>query len=83
MNRADFTPTQWKIYEFLADGRPHSREELSRFLQDPATTGAASVRVHVYYVRRAVRRYGMDVVSTRVHSTCYYRLVRAVPAQDA
>lgn len=83
MNKADFTPTQWRFIETMMDGRPRSREELCRLLDDPDDTKSGSVRVHIHFIRKGVRRYGYDVTTQKVRATCYYRMVRTLARPDA
>jgi len=73
--RADFTPTQWRMMEVLADCEPHSVAELHGCADDELST-AAVVRVHVANLRRKLRPHGNDIIYERRQNTSYYRLIK-------
>ena len=75
MTRANFTPTQWRIMELLADGLRHSIAELHKCVNDDLTT-AAVVRVNLAHLRRKLRPNGSDIVFERQDNISYYRFTK-------
>ncbi len=80
-DKREFTPTQSRIYKILCDGLPHSREELWRVIEDDLAV-MGIVRAHVCKMRPRLRARGMDVMSSFVNNTMYYRVYRLPPRHD-
>lgn len=77
----DFTPTQKRIYNLLADGLPHKREEI----QDTFTDGVDSTRNidnHLVAMRKKLRPLGYDVICQFVKRSNHFRLIRLVQHGD-
>lgn len=70
-----FTPTQQIVADLLADGLPHSRDEIALAI-DPGFTSREVVRFHVSRVRRKLRPKGEDIVCCLVHRKICYQHVR-------
>lgn len=73
----EFTPTQRCMYEVLADGLPHTREELRRCLPDDL--GARSnLWYHISRMRDVLEPHGLDVLCVIGNRPISYRLVKLV-----
>lgn len=57
----DFSPTELRIVNALADGEPHSREELLACLDDELA-GKGALAVHMCNIRRKLKPYGQTIV---------------------
>jgi DNA-binding SARP family transcriptional activator len=69
---ADFTPTQRRILEVLADGMPHRRESLHACLPDDM--GAlANLRFHLSQLRKVLRPLGQDIICQLYKNRLHYR----------
>lgn len=69
------SPTQRKMLEVLADGLPHSREDLHACLWD--RDGALSnIRAHISALRKHLREHGENIVCELHKRTIHYRHVR-------
>lgn len=69
-----FTPTEKRMLAVLADGLPHTRQELHACLVDDM--GALSnIRPHLTAIRRTLRAAGEDVVC-ELRSGIFYRHVK-------
>lgn len=78
----DFTPTQRRILQVLADGEPHAREELHKCLDDDLA-GASAVRKHICLMRKVLRPMGQDVICQLRNRRLFYRQIRhLVPPQS-
>ncbi len=76
-----FTPIQRAMLDVLADGHPHTREELHACLYDDM--GAMSnIRAHLTNLRKKLRPAGRDVACERVNGIVRYRLLSPVPSQS-
>lgn len=75
MARADFTPTQRRILDVLADGLPHTREELHGCLNDDLGT-LSNLWAHVSNIRKVLRPRGEDIVCVYHLRRLCYRHVR-------
>jgi hypothetical protein len=74
-----FTATQEKILAVLADGMPHTREELRQCFDDGSgvlSNGTGRVRVELCKVRKILRPMGQDVICEFHARNLYYRHVR-------
>lgn len=75
MPTATWTPTERCMLAVLADGYPHTREELHACLYDDR--GALSnIRVHISAIRKKLRPRGEDVACELLAGKVYYRHVR-------
>ena len=70
------TPTQRRMLELLADGKPHTRRELHALLTDELSGGGA-VRRQICEARKIARAQGGEIVCERV---IFYRHVRNASA---
>jgi DNA-binding response OmpR family regulator len=57
----DYTPTQQRMLAILADGMPHTREELHTCINDDLADMHV-VNVHISLLRRKLRPIGQDIV---------------------
>lgn len=79
-----FTPTQQKIIDLLADGRPHTKEEIYAAIgyddlcleDDPVK--AINLRNHVSKLRKILEPVGQDVVCISTGWSCRYQQVRTL-----
>lgn len=60
-----FTRTEQKILRVLDDGMPHAGDELVRSFDDSEST-IVNVQAHLVRIRRVLRRFGEDIIFTRV-----------------
>ena len=60
---ADLPPTERKLAEFLADGKPYTREEVRDAVFDEHCS-FANIRVHLNRFRNRIRGRGYTVVTT-------------------
>jgi DNA-binding winged helix-turn-helix (wHTH) protein len=71
---ADFTPTQRRILDVLADRMPHRREELHACLPDDL--GAlANLRFHLSQLRKVLRPHGQDIICQLYRNRLHYRQI--------
>jgi DNA-binding CsgD family transcriptional regulator len=77
MDYTDFTPTQQAMLRILADGNPHTKQELHKCLNDELQS-LTSVKVHVSNIRKVLRLTGQDIACEMVNRATYYRQVRLV-----
>lgn len=69
------TPTQRRLFDVLADGQPHTLQELHQCLDH--LTGVRTVSVHLTAMRKVLRPAGLDVFSRTVRGhEATYHLVR-------
>ena len=71
------TPTQRRMLELLADGRPHTRAELHRLLWDEQSSLGA-VRRQLCEARKVVRAQGGEIICQLVNGYICYRHLRNV-----
>ena len=71
----DFTLTQQAMLDVLADGLPHTREELHACLPDELGP-LGNIRRHLVAIRKVLRPKGHDIVCERVRRRSHYRHVR-------
>lgn len=69
------TPTQIRILEMLADGLPHTFEELHTCLDDELASRPA-VSMHISNLRKVLRPKGEDIVCVIRYHRSYYQHVR-------
>lgn len=74
---ARWTPTQKKLLAVLADGLPHSREELHACLWDEAGP-LSNIQVHLSTIRKQLRLKGQDIVCEICHRAIHYRHVKLI-----
>lgn len=71
----EFTPTQQRLLAVLADGMPHSQQELIACLGDSEAT-MANVHAHLAKLRPKMRPAGEDILCVVHNRQCWYRHVR-------
>lgn len=71
MDQFDFTPTETRIMNILADGEPHPQTDLQKCLYDEL--GARSnIRMHILNIRRKLEREGKSVfIQFKKRKLCY------------
>lgn len=57
-----FTPTEQRILSVLADGEPHSREELYQCIDDELANRKRVLAVHICNIRLKLKPYGQTIV---------------------
>lgn len=67
----DFTPTETRILNLLADGKPHARDELLACLWDELS-GKAALLTHLTRIRRKLEPFGQTIRC--LSSTCFHDL---------
>lgn len=68
----ELTPTQRRMVELLADGKPHERRELHALL--PFDEGAmTNVKAHLTAIRKKIRPRGEEIVCEVVNNRLCYR----------
>lgn len=55
------TPTEQRIYDYLADGEGHTKDELVALLDDDMA-GDSAVRFHTYRLRLKLKTIGEDLI---------------------
>lgn len=70
-----FTPTQKRMLLILADGKPHSREELHSCLNDDQGS-LSNIQPHITYLRNKVRPLGQDIICEFANRRIFYRHIR-------
>ena len=78
MSGNGFTPTERKIIAMLADGLPHSKEELHGCLVDDLGA-ATNVRVHIRNLRIKLRPKGEEIVCEYRYRKYRYRHILLLP----
>jgi hypothetical protein len=68
------SPIQSRILTILADGYPHSREELRLSIDEYASY--QNVQDHVCVLRKSLRLRGQDIVCVFHRRSYYYQHVR-------
>ena len=78
-----FTPTQRAILNVLADGQPHTREELHACLPDEL--GAVSnIKRHLSAMRKVLRLRDEDILCQYYNHAYQYRHIKLLtPYRDA
>lgn len=80
---ANYTPTQKRILAVLADGLPHSSEELLKCIGDDLSP-SGNLRVHLSLLRKKLRPLGEDILCEYSYRTYSYRHVKLLcPASRA
>jgi DNA-binding winged helix-turn-helix (wHTH) protein len=72
----EFTPTQARLMEILKDGHAHPVAQLWACIGDDMATDG-TLRVHITYLREALRGQGRGILCDRRGPTTY-RLVRLI-----
>lgn len=76
MDFSKFPPVQRKMLEVLADGMPHTKEELHACLWDEQGP-LSNIRAHICIIRKSLQPIGQDIVcEIRRNRKTYYRQVR-------
>lgn len=71
-----FTPTQRRLLQVLADGKPHTAAELFACLPDDLGE-VTNVRSHLTELRKRLRGKGQEIACELVGRQAFYTLVRA------
>jgi len=71
------TPIQQKIYDVLADGKPHKPEELLAAFTDAADEKQLLYN-HLTRIRKELRRKRRDVICQFIRRSNHYRLIGLV-----
>ena len=71
-----FTRTEQLIYDTLADGQSHSKEELKTLLSDDLS--ASTLKTHLTNMRKKMNPIGHDIISESWRDGTRYRWVRIV-----
>lgn len=66
-----YTPTQSRLLAVLADGLPHSRDELYGCLNDEQAL-PNTLNVHLTYLRAKLRQHGEDVMVRFIRGRPHY-----------
>lgn len=61
-----FTTTEKAILNKLADGKPHTKEELLAVMPDPEFANVTNLRTHIHRIRKKLEPKGYDIVSRGV-----------------
>ena len=69
------TPTQRAMLDVLADGLPHTREELHACLPDELGV-IGNIRPHITAIRKVLRPRGQDIICETAYRRTRYRHVR-------
>jgi DNA-binding winged helix-turn-helix (wHTH) protein len=80
MSNGTYTPTQEKILVVLADGKPHSRQELIDCLED-TIADRKNLNVHLSNLRVRLRSIAHDVVCVLKNRKIFYRHVITLPIE--
>ena len=73
------TKTQQGMYDLLADGQAHAREELIKLLWDDQNTDPKmAVAFHVSEIRKVIGERGLDITVRGRNGSVRYTLVRPV-----
>jgi hypothetical protein len=77
-----FTPVQKRMLAVLADGMPHSREELHACL-DRTDGPLSNIQAHITHIRGKLRPKGHDIVCEMGNRTiCYRHVILLQSAND-
>jgi len=76
-----FTPTEQALLDMLADGRSHSKRELSTCLRDDMAE-PVTLRRHIFNLRKKLRGQGHLIICELVDSKVFYNLRRNTGAYD-
>lgn len=75
----ELTTIQSRMLEILADGMPHTRQELHGCLNDEL--GAlANIKPHIHLIRKKLIPIGETLICEIVHRRICYRHVRLLPS---
>ena len=72
-----FTPTERRIFQLLADGKPHTYAEIKGVLGDLFMENGA-IRAHIKNMRRKLMDEGQGILFESWEKTSSYRLVRRI-----
>lgn len=78
MPAVQYTPIERRILDVLADGKPHSVDELRKCLDDDLA-GETALMFHIFRIRKKLKPYGQYVrclVATPLHPTAYVHVAR-------
>ena len=75
----NFTPTEQRMIDVLADGKPHRREELHACLGDELQPLTA-IQMHICKMRKKL--VGHDILCVARNRSYYYQHVRIISTAD-
>lgn len=80
-------PTEQRIYDVLADGNPHSGEDLllllfPEALVKPDPSFKATLHVHISNLRKAISAEGLDVVARGHNGKTSFCLMRRLSKRE-
>lgn len=61
MDLKDFTKTELRMLVLLADGKPHTRKELHKCLEDEMGP-LVNIKPHIQAIKRKIQPHGEDIV---------------------
>ena len=73
--RTGFTPTEQKMLAILADGLPHTQEELHACLYDDLGR-LGNIHMHISNIRKILRPCGESIICEFFRRKRWYRHVR-------
>lgn len=76
-----FTPTQLRIVQLLADGKPHTRQEIKELLWDDQSPLTA-IRAHITNCRKVLRLLEEEIVCELSNGTITYRRIKVQELSD-
>lgn len=75
LDYARYTPTEQKLLVMLADGLPHTVEELATCLPDELAS-LTTVKAHIWKIRQKL--HGSAIAGERLNGRFVYRMVDRV-----
>lgn len=81
MRENEFTPTQTKILNLLADGKPHTKNEVRMTIGDEFTSDA-TLRMHISNIRIRLKNRCEDIVCRIDQRRAYYQHVRLISSRE-
>lgn len=75
MTSSKFTPTQQAMLDVLADGLPHTFDELHACLLDDLSQ-ISTIQFHISNLRKVLRPLGQDIICEVANRRKYYRHIR-------
>lgn len=81
---SEFTATEQRIMDVLADGEIHSREELQECCPGNSygSNGPKAFQMHLSNIRKKINPKGLDVICQLQLRKSWFRLVRLVSKPD-
>ena len=79
MDGNSYTPIERKLLDVLADGQPHTRDELMKAHGDIIVARQA-IQGHLSRIRKRLRPQGLDILCVLRHRRIHYQQVRLLCA---